>query len=306
MAPRKNPEWTNSALTRHWSQIERVVGRKYMPVITDHSTRMLVAEEFGSGAFGTVIPTKTHGVVLKVTSDETEARFAAVAMSLGDWPKGMVRYYAALRLKGRHETRPIYALWREEAFEVGHVQGWFLRRPEDYTRAGYRLFRQRLDILQLLGWMVVKEVDPYAGMERRGRAKSTVDRSRVRAIAAGYRDTLTVSLRDSDEVEDRVNNIDDLTERTAYALALFEECALRISHEDFAPDVGEAIHSYVQRGLLLSDVHTGNVGRVHRRSGRSIAVITDPGVTVRLTASLDAIVPVAVERAKSDDWHRSA
>jgi len=306
MAPRKNPEWTNSALTRHWSQIENVVGRKHMPVITERSTRMLIAEEFGSGAFGTVIPTKTNGIVLKVTSDETEARFAAIAMSLNNWPKGMVRYYAALRLRGRHETRPIYALWREEAFDVGHVQGWFLRRPDDYTRAGYRLFHQRLDILQLLGWMVVKEVDPYAGMERRGRAKPSVDRARVRTIAAKYRDTLTVSLRDSDEVEDRVNNIDDLTERTAYALALFEECALRISLEDFAPEIGEAIHSYVQRGVLLSDVHMGNIGRVRRRSGRSTAVITDPGVTVRLLASLDTIVPVSVERAKSSDWHRAA
>lgn len=306
MAPRKNPEWTNNALTRHWSQIESVVGRKHLPVISERTTRMLIAEEFGSGAFGTVIPTKTHGIVLKVTSDETEARFASIAMSLGSWPKGIVRYYAAIKLKGRHETRPIYALWREEAFDVGRIEGRWLRRPDDYTRAGYHLLKRRLDILQILGWYVVKEVDPYAGLSRRGRAKSSVDRAAIRAIATKYRDKITISLRDSDSVEDAINDIDDVTARAGYALALFEECALRISLEDFAPEIGEAILSYVRRGLLLSDVHMGNVGRAHRRSGRSAAVITDPGVTVRLAANLDAVLPVSIERAKASDWHRAA
>jgi len=49
--------------------------------------------------------------------------------------------------------------------------------------------------------------------------------------------------------------------------------------------VGQALDFYLERGLLLADVHANNVGEVTRDGYHGpILVITDPGHLVRVPA----------------------
>ena len=72
LGPRKNPAWSNAAVTRRWNAIERLVGRAHMPLRSGAKLK-----EYGTGRYGVALPTATKGVVLKVTTDESEALVAA-------------------------------------------------------------------------------------------------------------------------------------------------------------------------------------------------------------------------------------
>jgi hypothetical protein len=89
-----------------------------MPIV-ERGSKGLTAREYGSGYYGTVLPTHTKGTVLKITSDPTEAKFAYAAKRLRHYPAGIVKYGPVFELGGSHDGRPIFALWREEAYDVG-------------------------------------------------------------------------------------------------------------------------------------------------------------------------------------------
>lgn len=76
--------------------------------------------EYGCGKYGCVFPTHEPGVVLKVTSDTTEAEFAAQIAGTLVRPI-CVYYYAAIALDMRHQDRPVHLLWRESANHVGAI-----------------------------------------------------------------------------------------------------------------------------------------------------------------------------------------
>src|SRR5271170_7394907 len=89
---RLNPEWTNSALYRQWSDIKARVGEDWMPKLNQKTSSKLKAIEYGTGAYGTVMPTHDPDVVVKITSDPTEAQFVATVLEIGEQPEGLVRY----------------------------------------------------------------------------------------------------------------------------------------------------------------------------------------------------------------------
>lgn len=64
-----NPPWVDETLKAHWDQMERRVGKRMMPRPREEGG------ELGSGHYGTVFATRRRGVVMKVTSDPSEARF---------------------------------------------------------------------------------------------------------------------------------------------------------------------------------------------------------------------------------------
>jgi len=77
-------------------------------------------KEYGCGAYGCAFPTGDPGVVMKLTTDSTEADFAAkFANSLA--APICVEYYAVIRLAAQHKGRQIYLLWRESAEHVGAI-----------------------------------------------------------------------------------------------------------------------------------------------------------------------------------------
>lgn len=115
---RANPPWVDHDLGTHWNHLVDAVGVGHLP---DPSSGFF--RDLGCGTLGCVLPTRRDGIVLKVTTDEEEARFVSWAMSLDRWPQGIVRYHAALTLgpstHPRQQGATTYALWREVAWGIG-------------------------------------------------------------------------------------------------------------------------------------------------------------------------------------------
>lgn len=148
-----NPLWVDNALKRHWDSIQARVGKRWMPVASKgFTTSVSDAErgrrfyEYGTGAYGTVLPTRDPRIVLKITSDKSEIEFVLRAEQLGQWPAGLVKYYRMLQLSAAR-SRPIYAIWREAAYAVGAalVDAEFTARR---LRISYSDFRQGAELLQ--------------------------------------------------------------------------------------------------------------------------------------------------------------
>lgn len=79
-------------------------------------------KEFGCGSYGCVLPTLDPKIVLKVTSDETEAEFAS-KLSQSLVVPIVVNYKLAMSLPIKRQGRRVYLLWRESADDVGELKG---------------------------------------------------------------------------------------------------------------------------------------------------------------------------------------
>lgn len=127
--------WVTSVISAHFTELEELVPPAWLPKLAKTkavgTTFTGELTEFGCGAYGCVLPTLDPKVVLKVTTDDTEAEFAAhLADKLPD--PICVAYFKVLYLQGKTrgprqgvrtdgEGAKIYLLWREEASEVGKI-----------------------------------------------------------------------------------------------------------------------------------------------------------------------------------------
>lgn len=264
-----NPAWTNAALLRQWGDVQGLVGQAMMPKVDVHTATRLQAQEYGSGVYGTVMPTNKRDVVAKVTSDPSEARFAYV---MSRWPKskyppGLVRYFKVYRLRGTHSTRPIFILWREEAYDVGNV----LR--SDSRTAGY-LQRIR-DSVDPSFWLTYEE-------DLRDRHRHAIVRGEQKYRHGGFFRRLSARFSEA--------------EAAGYSIQAARGVASEMARGDRASLVGKAIRDLIDYGLVLADVHIGNIGLV-RRGGHMRTVITDPGNVAFITTQYDSVFPPTVEEA---------
>lgn len=216
---RHNPQWTNDVLASYGHRLQLAMGSALMPV-GQGPGHGVGFKEFGCGAYGCVLPTATNNIVLKITTDRSEARFATMLLRLPEMPEGIVRYFGAYALPVRHEGDSIYVLWREEAFGVGRVLSW----SEKQVLRGY------LDA---------------AG-----------------AVYAGH----------------------GSVERAASAAEAMEDYGGHLRA------IGSTLRWFLSIGMLVTDIHSGNIGLVDR-FGQRVAVITDPGQVVFMRKSVRVKVP---------------
>jgi hypothetical protein len=80
-----------------------------------------VVEELGCGHYGCVMPTHEPNLVFKLTTDVSEAAFVARALEL-EPTAGIVEYRGIYSTGLAHKGRPLFVLWRTEAFSVGEWQ----------------------------------------------------------------------------------------------------------------------------------------------------------------------------------------
>lgn len=118
-----NPPWITKVVADYWSELEGRVPPEWMPKLEDVRAprgRKIVADvhELGCGGYGCVIPTNDPKVVLKITTDVTEADFAAKHSEQLVAPI-CVKYYLVLSLDEQHDERPVFMLWRQEAKHPG-------------------------------------------------------------------------------------------------------------------------------------------------------------------------------------------
>lgn len=269
--------WVDKAVSSVWSRIaEAAPKRAWIPKHTAKRGGKVTVEEYGCGHYGCVMPTDDPEVVCKITSDATEAVFVAAALILGfgEETEGIVRYYGVYELPAQHRGRPTFVLWREAATEVG------LKR----TNWGAPTYEDRRDanLLRYLGFF-----KDFAAAARDSLKRSS-DPDALLLAAKKYEGAAWDYISDIDfdrvigSVADRVLGGGTGLKgphRIAVALRACDVIAELMESTDGSDLIGSALRYYLEKGLLLADVHGNNVGKVARTSGW---VITDPGHAVGL------------------------
>ena len=179
---RTNPPWSDKILTKHWAALEARVGAAWMPVaVAEHkglaavrrrlpyaqdAERAMLEErisklerrkknlgfrEYGCGHYGCVMPTATPGLVIKVTTDATEAAFVAAYLSMPprERPAGIVPYHRIIAIRSEsHMKRPVFVLWRDEAQHVGKIDEWISTGARDFEKDYYRksLYKVKIQV----------------------------------------------------------------------------------------------------------------------------------------------------------------
>lgn len=138
---KSNPAWVTDVLAEHYDFLANKVSPQWMPKLSDVTSRRgaftAKITEYGCGAYGCVVPTLADNVVLKVTTDETEAQFAARYSNELVAPV-CVTYHVVVSVSNRHEDRPVYFLWREAAHDVGNIVPVMGQRADDLIHAQHQ------------------------------------------------------------------------------------------------------------------------------------------------------------------------
>lgn len=246
-APSKH--WVPEQLDLTRSRLSRAVDPDLLP-----SDMM---EAIGCGRFGCVYETGHPGIVFKLTSDESEALFSKFAMDVskheGKFPQGITHCFMVIQTKLLRDR--VYAIWRErvtytsdDAFDAAEdVYGkddvsmgdrHFLRY-DDFAAFAYDHFwsadkRSIRSRLKKFGLPRQREVDlePEDGKRYK--------RNALQALKA----------------EHRVNP----AHAVAHAIALCMRETYFMQRYNSSRYVGQALAFYIRRGVLLPDVHIGNIG----------------------------------------------
>jgi hypothetical protein len=241
-------------------------------------------EEYGTGHYGCVMPTQTPGVVIKITTDQTEASFVAAYLSLPakDRPVGIVPYHQIVAVRGEsHLKRPVFVLWREEADHLGSdgVRAWIQNEARDFEKKYYS------DSLRKTIQLVCNCVD--AGRNIRKRIVNQPDARQVLATAVKSMDDVW-----SRQYPYPPRKGSPRWESIAWLLAVFNQNAQEMMSEPMGNYVGQALHECLDLGLLLADVHLNNIGMPTGKLLEEIGhttIITDPGHAIALDNRYDGV-----------------
>jgi hypothetical protein len=125
-SPKQNPAWVTKILSKHFVKLEEEVPPRFLPKITKAAFSRggrisATMKEYGCGAYGCVLPTLDPSVVLKLTTDDTEAEFANDLAGKLTKPV-VVKYHMTRELPDKYKGRPSFLLWRDAADHVGQVE----------------------------------------------------------------------------------------------------------------------------------------------------------------------------------------
>lgn len=258
--PENVPPWVRKALKNNWNRLSSTVPEEALPV-------SYLSNLLGCGHYGCVFSTDSNWV-FKITSDETEARFVAKALELAakeGWPNGIVQYGGIVELEGTHRSRPIYGLWRESASDVGETL-IYRRDMDNYKLRNIEESREALSSF-MYSASIVRHYN------RKGYSLQQMKDGPV--IEVDYipkRDSINTSLWGI------LNRSRGLT-KAATAYHYLSQIPLHMENMNplIAP-VGDALGYYLDKDIILADVHTGNLGFVNRPDyTEPVLVITDPG-----------------------------
>lgn len=246
--------------------------------------RKLGFREYGAGHYGSVYPTAEPGVVIKITTDRTEAKFIMAAMSLaqkeGKWPRGIVRYHGIYQVSDRKiRNRPVFILWRDE------IQPGTLHDLDDTAKdySSIRIHLQALVATKILAHELRMKL-----LRMKKIPKDLVDR----AWNNDYPDYLDAPFKAGEKINAANDYIRDLQRHSsigsgkvvALMRAVQNGCQNMYMSNSFYP--GYALEYYLNNGILLADVHGDNVGRLPNTREEEW-VISDPGHAVFLNHDFD-------------------
>ncbi len=276
--------WVDRHLGLTWERVRGAVPNEdWLPQVVEEGGRAKAFVEYGCGHYGCVMPTYDNNVVMKLTSDQSEAFFVAAALSMDDpnaW-NGLTEYYAIYRLKASfHRKRPLYALWREAAHDVGIFALEDFYRGDDYKERSFRQLTRYLEQFKESAAKVrdtlKRSSDPYA---------------LVAEAEAKYADWAYNQVSHDPVDNEWLFKGSRGAQRIAAHLRACALIAELMEHTYMASNIGECLTHFLENGLLLADVHANNIGLVTREDNHEpIIVITDPGHAVPLIERWDEVV----------------
>jgi hypothetical protein len=291
----ENPPWVDRVLHAHWDELEAKVGKAMMPVHAREGKPvkrkpgfrgpgMQPEVDLPCGHYGCVLETSTPGVVCKVTSDESEARFVGHCIDNHiEFPPGIVGYNAIAILDAKHLNRPVAVLWRQEAFDVGRINVHPSRNPdalEESVTFSYCMsvtmcasaLRQTIRTSKRPERLMSITTDPLRMSQARSWVSEQVD---------------TTSIPDYRAVYENLRRLPQET-RVAVAVSAYEFLSTMMEHENRTSKlIGEAFTHFFEHGVMLADVHGGNLGVISARTDDypkdyKYWAITDPGHAIFL------------------------
>lgn len=306
-----NPRWAETLFAENCAAIEDIAIARGFPMPSTVSGGMPlfhglggcdISGELGEGHYGVVYPTTDPKVVLKITSDETEAHFIKISQHLatqGIQASGIVRYFDVFALKGQRRGRDVFVLWREAAYDIGKLDQHFCDQGEYFCRQA-EIFKkyiwQWVDTGRLLRKMYLSKENSPDRWQWLDKQVSSMDE-----VYQQEEDLFDV-LSHLHNYAIIVHSINARFKRNplrfAALLVALERIAQGMSNENVAYQVGRTLGEYLNAGLVLADVHTGNLGFVGSRDddpdfADTMPVITDPGHVMILKEELSR-VPVEV------------
>lgn len=277
--------WVDKHMTSAWSRIAEHVPADWMPQTTSITPKRTSVREYGCGHYGCVMPTSVEGLVCKLTSDVSEAKFVSAYLAMGGknelakrgYEGGIVDYKKILALRDQtHRGRPLFVLWRSEAFHIGFLAAaaasWGhesqLKQLRDMGFDEYQLRPMR---------EAMRQLDDF---------KTNADKARegiLRILKKGG--VLQQRLEWREGVLSKVwaafeggNNPERLFSSVSSYLHQCQMIAQEMANTDVIYPVGSVMDHYLDEGLLLADVHLNNVGL----DGDRNVVITDPGHVIAI------------------------
>lgn len=120
-----NARWVTRVIADSFSTIQAHARPEYLPAIDqvhpDRTRLTATLRAYGCGTYGCVIATADEGVVLKLTTDDTEVAFARDIEPSLVVPVS-VEYYLAISTRHVFRDKPVVLLWREAAADVGRLK----------------------------------------------------------------------------------------------------------------------------------------------------------------------------------------
>lgn len=160
-APKENPAWVTKIIAKHFEELEGIVPLKWLPRLTKAKAQggrfTAAMQEYGCGAYGCVLPTHDEKVVLKLTTDDTEAEFAADLAGKLAAPI-VVKYHRTEELPDKYKGRQSFLLWRDAADHVGDIdrvvneRGGDGRAVDKAIAAQHKAAGKAFDVLDTKGW----------------------------------------------------------------------------------------------------------------------------------------------------------
>lgn len=261
--------WVDKHMTSAWSRLSEHVPADWMPQTTSITPKRKTVREYGCGHYGCVMPTGVEGLVCKITSDVSEARFVAASLSMGEDVTGIVNYKKIFALRDQqHRGRPIFVLWRDEAWDVGFLRDLPSFGDREWIMPG-----------QIRSWREgEKYLDDFLDTARDVREKLlNIEKKVPREEALTSAEQAFERYR-YDASERNVKHHRGM-DRIGVGIARCAYLAEMMANTDVIHPLGSALEHYLDNGLLMADVHLANIGL----DGDRHLIITDPGHVVAIS-----------------------
>jgi len=275
-APCDRPEaWAETIIEKNWPALVREFSEEFLPIPIAGGQKVFRGFQKSCGHYGCVFPTSRKDRVFKVTSDPTEAQFIALATLMGDFHPGLVRYYNIARISGAHDGKPVYAIVREACESVGKIKVHAADQKYKFLREAYGSLIECLKAFK----DAAKDVRKIL-RESTNPSSLLTQAARPNAGKASQVEVTPITVK-------LVYHVEEPSPEEQFAASIKACLALAgvMQENPLGGFIGSALQFYTEHGLLLADVHLGNVG-LARREGTMQWIITDPGHLVRIRSDL--------------------